>query len=293
MRFPNEKILSTPKPCMHINSLVNYRGSVNKKPSTYCTTESRYLHSKVSILNSCLLFAIFLFFLSSCSTPKNTIYFQDLQKDTILKNIVSKNFESKIQKGDMLGITVASLSPENTAIYNAPQNTSGPLNGYLVDENGDIQFVKLGTLQVAGMTRKELKVKLENALSPYLTQIVVSVGFLNRHVTMMGAVSPQILPIVTDKMTLLDALAASGDIGMKGRTDNILVIREKDDAKEFKRLNLTDKSIFYSPYFYLQPNDIVYVEPVKEKTKTSVPQIISYVTTGFTFLIFILDRIIK
>jgi polysaccharide export outer membrane protein len=110
---------------------------------------------------------------------------------------------------------------------------------------------------------------------------------------MMGEVSRQLLPMVTDNMTILDALASSGDIGAKGRMDNILVIREKDNGKEFKRVSLTDKSIFYSPYFYLQPNDIVYVEPMKEKTKTSVPQIISYVTTGFTFLIFILDRIIK
>lgn len=235
----------------------------------------------------------FIFFLSSCSTAKKTFYFQDLPRDTTLKNVVSKNFEPKIQKGDMLAITVASLSPENTAIFNAPQNTSGPLNGYLVDENGNIQFVKLGTLQVAGMTRKELKAKLETALTPYLTQIVISVGFLNRHVTMMGGVSPQVLPMLADNMTILDALAASGDIGAKGKTDNILVIREKDDAKEFKRLNLTDKSIFYSPYFYLQPNDIVYVEPVKEKTKATVPQIISYVTTAFTFLFFILDRVIK
>ncbi len=235
----------------------------------------------------------FVFFLSSCSTAKKTFYFQDLPRDTTLKNIVSKNFEPKIRKGDMLAITVASLSPENTAIFNAPQNTSGPVNGYLVDENGNIQFVKLGTLQVAGMTRKELKAKLETDLTPYLTQIVISVGFLNRHVTMMGGVSPQVLPMLADNMTILDALAASGDIGEKGKTDNILVIREKDDAKEFKRLNLTDKSIFYSPYFYLQPNDIVYVEPLKVKTKVTVPQIISYVTTAFTFLFFILDRVIK
>ena len=231
--------------------------------------------------------------LNSCNTAKKTIYFQDLPNDTTLTNLVSKNFDSKIQKGDLLSITVASLSPENTAIFNAPQNSVGALTGYFVDESGNIQFVKLGTLQVAGITRKELKEKLEKDLSPYLTQAVVSVGFLNRHVTMMGAVSPQVLPMVADNMTILDALAASGDIGAKGRTDNILVIREREDTKEFKRLNLTDKSIFYSPYFYLQPNDIVYVEPVKEKAKTSAAQIISYVTTGFTFLIFILDRIIK
>ncbi len=115
----------------------------------------------------------------------------------------------------MLGITVSSLSPENTAIYNAPQNAEGLLTGYLVDENGNIEFIKLGTLHVAGMTRKELKEKLEKSLTPYLAQSVVAVSFLNRHVTMMGAVSPQVLPMPTDRMTILDALAASGDIGEK------------------------------------------------------------------------------
>ena len=237
-----------------------------------------------------ILYLFLIFFLFSCSNSRKSVYFQDLQKDTTLTNLVSKDFEPKIQKADLLGITVASLSPENTALYNAPQNAIGPLTGYLVDENGNIQFIKLGTMHVDGMTRKELKSLLEKELSPYLKDPVVAVGFLNRHVTMMGAVSPQVLPMATDNMTLLDALAASGDIGAKGRPDNILVIRENGNSKEFKRLNLTDKSIFYSPYFYLQPNDIVYVEPLKIK-QDNVTRIISYVTTGLSLFIFILSRL--
>src|SRR6185312_13466369 len=109
---------------------------------------------------------------------------------------------------------------------------------------------------------------------PYLAQCVVAVGFLNRHVTMMGAVSPRVLPLPNNKMTILDALAATGDIGDKGKT------------KEFKRLNLTDESVFYSPYFYLQPDDIVYVEPVKKKAENTT-RIVGYVTSGLSLLIFI------
>ncbi len=246
--------------------------------------------SRRSSVVSCLLFLLTL--LSACTSTKKTIYFQDIQKDTTLTNLVSKNFEPKIQKADLLSITVASLSPENTAIYNAPQNAEGPLTGYLVDENGNIDFIKLGAIHVEGMTRKELKMELEKDLVPYLAQTVVAVGFLNRHVTMMGAVSPQVLPMPNDNMTIFDALAASGDIGAKGRTDNVLVIREKDNSKEFKRLNLTDKSIFYSPYFYMQPNDIIYVEPVKIKTDNTT-RIISYVTAGISFVLILFDRIIK
>ena len=229
---------------------------------------------------------------SSCTTSKKTTYFQDIPNDTTLANLVTKDFEPEIQKGDLLGITVASLSPENTAIYNAPQNAEGPLTGYLVDKEGNIQFIKLGAIHVDGMTRKQLKLQLEKDLAPYLAQPVVAIGFLNRHVTLMGGVSPQVLPMPGDNMTLLDALAASGDIGEKGRTDNVLVIREKDNSKEFKRLDLTDESVFYSPYFYLKPNDIVYVEPMKKKQDNTL-RIVSYITSGLSIAIFIIDRLLK
>ena len=230
--------------------------------------------------------------LVSCTPAKKMTYFQNIPSGTTLNNVVSKNYEPKIQKGDLLSITVASLSPDNTLIYNAPQNAQGTATGYLVDENGNIDFIKLGTLHVEGMTRKELKEELQQKLTPYLAQCVVAIGFLNRHVTLIGAISPQVLPMPNDNMTILDALAASGDLADKGKPDNIMVIRDTGNSKVFKKLNLTDKSVFYSPYYYLQPNDIIYVEPVKKK-KVSTTQIISYVTAGISLVLFILGRVIK
>jgi polysaccharide export outer membrane protein len=242
---------------------------------------------KVSIICGFIMVVFF----SSCTTTKNANYFQGITKDTTITNLVSKDFEPRIQKGDLLSITVASLSPENTAIYNAPQNIQGTATGYLVDGNGNINFFKLDTLHVEGMTRKELKSTLEKNLTPYLAQTVVAVGFLNRHVTMIGALS-QVLPMSNDNMTILDAIAAAGGIGEKGMKDDVLVIREKDNSKEFKKLNLTDESIFHSPYFYLQPNDIIYVKPVKKKNDNTF-KIVSYVTAGISFVFLILDRFIK
>jgi polysaccharide export outer membrane protein len=93
-------------------------------------------------------------------------------------------------------------------------------------------------------------------------------------------------------MTILDALATGGDIGDRGIKDSVLVIRENGNAKVFKRLNLTDESIFYSPYFYLQPNDIIYIKPVKKKTENTT-RIISYVTAAVSFVFIIIDRIFK
>lgn len=243
---------------------------------------------------------------SSCTSTKNTTYFQDIQKDTTLKNLISPNLEPKIQKNDFLNITVASLSPD-IAFYNASQNalpgisatgssgsqSSSSAGGYLVDQTGNISFVKLGVMHVEGMTQKELKAKLENDLVPYLKDAVVSISFLNRHVTLLGAITPHVLSITSDNMTILDALASSGDISERGRVDNILVIREVENGKEFKRLNLTNRTVFYSPYYYLQPNDIVYIEPVKVKTPITTAQIITYITTGVTLIFLIINNFFK
>lgn len=236
---------------------------------------------------------LFLFLISSCTTTKQTTFFQDLQKDTTLSNIISTAPEPVINKGDLLSITVASLSPENTTLYNVPPNMAGTTAGYLVDENGYIEFFKLGRLKVQGETRKQLKEELQSALAPYLREPQVAIGFLNRHVTIMGAAGAQVLPMTADHLTLLDAIATSGGIGDKGRPDNILIIRESDTAKIFKRVDLTDHSIFSSPYFFLQPNDIVYVEPAKKEKEANVTRIISYVTAGISFALLIIDRIIK
>jgi polysaccharide biosynthesis/export protein len=263
-------------------------GSVSPSP---CGSQHVLLYIYQPVKVAAYLCCIMLFItFSSCSPTKQQVYFQNLQKDTTLRNIITPAYELKIRKSDLLGITVASLSPD-VAFYNAPQNAVGPLNGYFVDDKGNISFVKLGAIHVEGMTRKDLKDSLERALVPYLKDAIVSVGFLNRHVTMLGGVSPQILQLANDNMTILDALAASGDIGDKGKMDNILVIRDTGNAKIFKRLNLKDNSIFYSPYFYLQPNDIVYVEPAKIKTKLSAPQLISYITTGISLVFLILNAL--
>lgn len=262
-------------------------GIPSQKAANKC---KRYLNLRYFFHPLMVLFLATAVILSSCSTTKNTTYFQQIPNDTTLTNLVSKDFEPKIQKGDLLVITVSSLSPENTIIYNAPQNAQGAVQGYLVDGNGDMQFVKIGTLHVAGTTRKELKTTLERDLATYLAQPVVAVGFLNRHITMIGGLSPQVIPMPNDNMTILDALATSGGIVTKGRPDNILVVREKGNSKEFKRLNLTDTSVFYSPYFYMQPNDIVYVEPVKVKEYTGL-KLYSILITTVSFIFLIINQI--
>lgn len=240
-----------------------------------------------------LIFIVFSCLISSCNTTKNTFYFQNIKNDTTLSHLVSKDFEPKIRKGDLLGISVSSLSPENTVLYNAPQNIQGTIPGFLVDSSGNINFFKLGTVHAAGLTRTELKEELQKELTPYLAQNVVAVGFLNRHVTLIGAVSPSVLAMPNDNMTILDALASAGDISDKAQRNNVMVIREEGNSRVFKKLDLTNESVFYSPYFYLKPNDIIYVKPVLKKEKISTSQIISYVTTAISLYLLIFTRLIK
>jgi polysaccharide export outer membrane protein len=231
--------------------------------------------------------------LASCNTTKNMNYFEGIKHDTTLTNLVSKNFEPKIKKGDLLSIIVSSLSPENTVLYHAPQNAESTITGFLVDSSGNISFFKLGSIHVEGMTRSDLKDHLQKELVPYLAQTVVSVGFLNRHVTLIGGgIASQVLPIPNDNMTILDAIASAGDIGDKGKKQEVIVIRENGNSRVFKKLDLTNESVFYSPYFYLQPNDIIYVKPEQKKQKMNATQIISYVTSTIS-LYYIITRIFK
>ena len=248
-------------------------------------------------------------FFTSCSPVKNVIYFENMQRDTTLNSMVNNNFDLKIRKNDLLSISIISPDKDNTPFFNGVQGGVSPsgstggsgsasgssggssAGGFLVDNDGNIEMYKIGVIHVLGLTRKELKYKLEKALAPYLLNPVITIRFLNNRVTMLGEVTkPQVITIPNEQISLLEALGMSGDLTITGRRDNILVIRETENGKQFKRVNLTDNSIFKSPFYYLQPDDVVYVEPTKYKIKTIAQsqQTVNYVLTGISILITLL-----
>jgi len=231
--------------------------------------------------------------ISCTTTKKNMLYFENLPKDTILHNLVTKDFELKIRKGDVLNISVSSLSSENSALFTSPQTAAGTAAtaapGYIVDLNGNILYPKLGFVHAEGMTRTELRDHLSKDLLPYLKEPLITVNFVNHKVTMIGEVN-HVIDMPDETMTILEAISESGGIPATARKDNILVIRENDADKQFKRLNLNNSSIFTSPFYYLKPNDILYVEPNK-KSVGKTQQIIGYVTTGLSLFFLILSRI--
>ena len=152
---------------------------MQKRPIAY---KSSRLFILITVLN---------FFLISCTPTKKILYFENLPNDTVLHNLVTKDFEIKIRKGDIINIGVSSLSVEASAIFTPPQVASGTTatSGFTIDANGDILYPKLGILHVEGLTRDELRNRLLKELLPYLKEPVITVNFVNHKVIVMGEVS--------------------------------------------------------------------------------------------------------
>ena len=213
---------------------------------------------------------------ASCGSTKEVptlAYFQNL-KDSVgkLPDNVS-NYKIKIQPDDELIITITSTLPEATAMYNLPlgnPSLKGNINAtqspriqtHIVDRNGMIQLPVLGEIQAAGLSTKELEAVIKNRVSEHVKDPFVRVEMINFTVNVMGEVrTPQRIVVGKERFSVLDALAAAGDLTEYGKRDNVLVIRTENGKSTYHRLNLTDGSIYASPYFYLQQNDVVYVEP--------------------------------
>jgi polysaccharide export outer membrane protein len=264
------------------------------------------IHTYYTVILIC-----FITFLNSCAPVQKVVYFENLQRDTTFRTLVNDSLELKIRKNDLLSINIVSPDPISTPLFNGAQNifsssagspstgtpgSGGSSNGYLVDNQGNIVMYKLGAIHVEGMTRTELKELLQRDLAPYLKDAVITIRFLNNHITMLGELTrPGVLSMPTEQISLLDAIAQSGDLTITGRRDNIMVIRETTEGKQFKRLNLNDNSIFHSPFYYLKPNDVVYVEPTELKIKNTAQtqQTISYALAAVTFLVTILNLLLK
>ena len=256
------------------------------------------------LLCSSVLISLSLFVLSSCSTSKNSFYFKTLPRDTVFANTAKVVADSKIKKNDLLGINFSSLNKEEDMTYNAPAmgasvgtaSTGGSSSGYQVDATGNIQLHKLGNIHVEGMTRNELKNKLQTDIAPYLKDPIVTVKYLNHRITVLGEVAhPVIIQMPEEQMSLLEVLGNSGDVTNFARRDNILVIRESEKGRELKRINLEDRSLFSSDWYYLQPNDIVYVQPndkkVNEENRNKRQQTISMILSGASIAFILLNRI--
>ena len=220
--------------------------------------------------------------LASCGSVKDIAYFQNRVVDN--PESIDKHAGIIIQPKDMLSIVVSSRNPELVVMFNLPvisyqagseMMTSAAnqrLLGYIVDNEGYIDFPVLGPIKVAGLTRWELSELIKNRLlnEGLLSDAVVTVEFMNFKVSVIGEVnSPGTYTIQGDKVTILQAISLARDLTIFGERENVCVIRERDGERTMYEVNLCDVSMFKSPAYYLQQNDIVYVQPSEIKARQS------------------------
>lgn len=244
-----------------------------------------FLEKNRSFLNAAVVVLITILFGTSCGNVKNLQYLQGPLDTVRLSKLEIP--EARIQKGDLLGITVYSENPEATAAVTNAAPASAAGTGYLVDQRGNIQFFKLGILPVEGKTQRELsdtltRLYIQDSLlrNPY-----VEVRFLNFKVTLLGEVNrPGPFSTPTDKVSVLDAVALAGDFTPFGRKDNVLVIRESNGKREFGHLDLGKPDVFLSPYYYLKQNDMIIVDVSKNKSVVNDQVTMRNISIGSTII---------
>ena len=210
--------------------------------------------------------------ITGCVSSKKIVYFQE--SDQIKPQETLANFQPEIQLGDLITIQVSAgepLSAEIFNLYETPSVVGNPkLLPYLVDADGNINFPVLGKLKVAGFTTQQIGDQITQALTTYLVAPIVNVRLTNFKVTVMGEVQkPGTYTIPNERITLVEALGLAGDLTIQAKRNTVLLIREKNGKRDFVTVDLTNKALFNSPYYYLVQNDVIYVEPNKTKVNSA------------------------
>jgi len=227
--------------------------------------------------------------MTSCVQYEELVYFRKIDKEeTARPQFPSDSIQNlaalRIQKNDILSITVHSFDPTQSAPFNlippgmgAAGGGASPFTTYIVDENGKIDFPVLGKIELRGLTATEAKYKLVDLLKVYLKDPVVNIRFVNFRISVLGEVNrPGVFIIDNDRITVLEAISMAGDLTDYSNRSNILVVREQDGIRQFGELDIQSADIFRSEYFYLRQGDVVYIEPTKDKEASIRDQFSEY-----------------
>ena len=175
----------------------------------------------------------------------------------------------------MVGIHISTLNPEASAPFNLFR---GPQEGgtrpeqvdYLVDKDGEIDFPVIGKVKIAGLSPEEVRMLLRDKLGDYLKNPIINIRLKNFSVTVLGEVNrPGTFSVQGERITILEAIGLAQDLTIKGKRDNVMVIRDFDGTKVYTKIDLTNKDVLSSPVYYLTQNDVVYVEPNQSRVTSS------------------------
>jgi polysaccharide export outer membrane protein len=268
--------------------------------STFARLKKR--PKQIMKLNNRLWLLLFVVFFTSCITRKQITYFQDTPSSDTTKVAANSGlrtalYEPTIKPGDILNIAVMSLSAETNVLINYPfinQSVSTPEKtltqatpGFLVDTEGNIQIPLLGNIKVDGLTTTQIKKLLLTELDKYLQSPTVSVRFSNFKITILGDVTrPGVYPVPNERITLMEALGMAGDLTVFGQRKGVKLIREENGKNKIYYIDLTSKDVLNSPYMYLHPNDLIYVDPNggKAANADNVYRILPIIISGINVL---------
>lgn len=212
--------------------------------------------------------------LTSCTSYSKLPYYQDLDKTKVTEQDIANYTQLTVQPADILGINVSSSNPEASAVFNynlntingtPVNNTNSPVLGYQVNAAGEIVLPIIGKLEVSGLTITQVETLTQTKLSPYLKACIVNIRLINLKVSVLGDVEhPGVFQVQTGRINVNDAIGLAGDLNITA-IRKIMLIREIDGKRRFIPIDLTSKDLFQSPYYYLNNNDIIYVQPGRNK----------------------------
>lgn len=224
---------------------------------------------KTLILNNkaFIYLGIVVILLTSCVSREKIAYYQDIDG----KSIKNKSFQTTIQPEDLLMIIVSAQDAIAAAPYNIIDENGVTTHApYLVDINGYVNLPTIGKIKVANKTKEEIRNELYSIVSKGIKNPVISIRIMNFKVTVLGEVrQPGIHKIISERITLPEALSLSGDLTQYGKRNNILITREVGTNVESQRVDITRVDFMNSEYYYLKQNDVIYVEPNKTMVKSS------------------------
>lgn len=292
-------MVQTPvSPLGALSPYLNLLLPMKQRATRYCTFPIR------AFLYTCVVLQ-----LTSCASTKDLSYFQKGVTASEQVSAVSR-YTPTVQSGDILSIQISSLNPEASTFFNpytsfavadrasqpvAANSTSPlqPVSGYMVDADGAIELPVVGKLSVKGLTVAQIRERVREPLREYLKEPTVNVRNLTFRISVMGEVTrPSLFTVPNEQLTLLEALSLAGDVTIYGRRTDVLVIREENGQRKFGHVDLTRRDLFSSPYYYLHPNDVVYVEPSKVRAATAdrTMQLAPIAISALSFLAIIATR---
>lgn len=264
----------------------------------------KFMNNKlIGVLNNnkTILFIVIVL-LSSCVPQSKILYLQDMEKDQNQTQFDVVREDYKIKPGDDLYIRVLSFDEESAAVFNqlignnsisANVTTgTGYMVSFTVNDSGYIEFPLIGKIDVINKTIDEITIELNVNLSEYISLTTVIVKLMNFKITVLGEVNrPGQIEVMNDKITIFEAIGLVGDLDEYGNRKEVQLLREKDGEANLYIVDLTDKKLIESEYYYLQPDDVIYVPPMASKAfglrQFQLPTFLSLVTSIFAILLYV------